>query len=86
MEGMFGVTCITALYLDKNPQTVLKNKIGNFYEEYLQKYYGWSQVKDDETLNIAGRSRQIGSKIQVRTKTVSPPVFNIASDKDPSIT
>ena len=86
MEGMFEGTVLTALYIDQDPQAVLKNKMGNFDEAYLQKYYARAQGKDDEKVTIASISLQIGKKPQARTKTASPPGLNIAPSKDPYIT
>ena len=39
MEGMFEGTGPTKLNLDKDPQSTLKDKIGNFDEVDLQKAY-----------------------------------------------
>ena len=58
----------------------------NFDEADLQKAYAQAQVKDDETVTIARRSRYIGRKLQAQTKTAPPPGFNIAPDEYPSIT
>ena len=46
MEGMFKGTCLTELDLDQDPQAVLKNKMGNFDEADLHKYYAPAQGKD----------------------------------------
>ena len=55
MEGMFKGTGLTVLYLDQEPQTALKNKMGNFDDADLQKAYAWEQVKNYETITIEGR-------------------------------
>ena len=60
--------------------------MGDFDEADLQKYYALAQIKDDETVTIAGISRQIGRKIQASTNTAPPPGFNIGTAEDPSIT
>ena len=86
MEGMFEDTGITALYLDQDPQDALKNKMGNFDEEDIQKVYAWAQDHDDETVTIASRSRKIGRKLQERTKPAYTPGLNISPSEDPSIT
>ena len=39
MEGMFEVTGLAALYIDQEPQTLSKTKIGNFDEADIQKPY-----------------------------------------------
>ena len=85
-EGMFEGTGLTTLYLDQEPQSALKRKMGNFDEADIQKDYARAQGKDDEIITIASISRQIGRKIQARTNTESPSGFNKASTKDPSIT
>ena len=73
---MFKGTGITALDLDQGLQAALKN----------QKSYARSQVKDNETVNIASISHHIGIKLQAWAKTVPPAGINIAPDDDPSIT
>ena len=80
MKGMFEGPGITALYLYQNPQVALKNKMGNFDEADLQKAYVQAQGKYNEAVTIASRSRQIGRKLQERTKTASPPDFNTSPD------
>ena len=55
----------------------------NVGEADLQKAYAWAQVKYDETVTIASRSHQIGSKLQAQTKTASPPSLNISPAKYP---
>ena len=57
----------------------MKNKLGSFDEEDLQKAYTTKQDKYDETVTIA-------RKIQSQTNTAPPPGFNIASVEEPSIT
>ena len=79
-------TCLMELYIDQDPQDALKNIVGNFDEEDLQKAYAQAQVKNDETVIILSISSQIGRKLQSHTKTTSPPGHNIAQSKDPSIT
>ena len=59
---MFKGTGLTELNLNQEPQADLKNKMGNFYETDLHKVYAWAQGKYDETVTIASRLRQIGSK------------------------
>ena len=59
--------------------------MGNFDYSYLQKVYTRAQVKNDEIVTIASRSRQIGRLFHAWIKTVSPPYSNIAPEKDPSI-
>ena len=83
---MFKVTGLTALYLYQDPQAVLKDKMGNFDESDLQKYYAPAQGKDYKLVTIASRSRQIGRKLQARTRKASTPSFNIAPETEPSIT
>ena len=85
-EGMFGDTVIMELDIDQDPQAVLHNKMGNFNEADLQKSYTRAQGKDDETLTIENRSRQIGKKMQARKKTASPPGLNISPPEETSIT
>ena len=85
MEGMSEGTVLTELYLYQDPQAALKNKMVNFDDEDLQKAYAWAQGKDDETVTIASRSRQIVRKLQAQTKTVPLPGFNISPAEDPSI-
>ena len=60
--------------------------MGKFDEADLQKAYAWAQGKYDETVTIANRSRQIGTKLQARTKTVPPSGVNIVTAEDPYIT
>ena len=55
----------------------MKNKIGNFDEADLRKYYTPAQGKDDETVIIASRSLQIGRILQAWTKTAYPSGLNI---------
>ena len=57
MEDMLGGTGITALYLDQYPQAALDNKMGNFDEADIHKDYARAQVKYDQTVTIASRSR-----------------------------
>ena len=85
-EGIFEGTGITALDLDQDPQSAMKNKISNFDEADLQKSYAWAQGKDEKTVTIAGRSHHIGKKFQARTKTMSPQGLNIAPANHTSIT
>ena len=85
MEGMFEGTGLTALDLDKDPQSAFQKKMGKFEEADLQNAYARAQSKYDETFIIADRSRQIGSKLQAQTKTAPSPGFNMASDEDPCI-
>ena len=47
-EGIFEGTGITALDLDQDPQSAMKNKISNFDEADLQKVYARAQRKYDE--------------------------------------
>ena len=77
MEG----TCIMTLGLDQDLQAALKNKIGNFDEENLQKAYVREQGKYYKIVTISSKSCQIGRKLKIRTKTVPPPGFNIAPAK-----
>ena len=86
MESMFEVKCIMALDLDQDPQSGLKNKMDKCDEADLQKAYSRAQGKDDEIVTIANISRQIGRKLQPRTKIDYPPGLNIAPSKEPSIT
>ena len=86
MEVIFEDTGIAALYLDQNPQAVLKKKMKNLYEADLQKSYAQAQGKDDETVTIASISRQIVRKIKAWTKIDPPLGFNIAPAEYPSIT
>ena len=60
--------------------------MGNFDEAYLQKSYARAQGKDDETVTIVSRSRQIGRKLKIQKNTAPPPGFNIAPSKYSSIT
>ena len=83
VEFMFEGTGLAALDLDQDPQTMLKNKMGNFHEANFQKSYAQAQGKYDKTVNIASRSRQIGRKLKGRKNTESPPGLNIASSEDP---
>ena len=85
MVGMFEGTGLTELYIDQDPQDLLKNKMGNFDESNLQKSYNWEQAKDDETVTVAVISRQIESKLKVQTNIEYPQGLNIAPAKDPSI-
>ena len=78
MEDMLQATGLTTIDLYQYPQAALKNKIGNFDKADLQKSYAWSQGKDNETVIISIRSRQIGRKLQARTETASPTGINIA--------
>ena len=55
MEVIFKGTGLASLGLDKDPRAVLNNKMGNFYQSYLQKYYAQAQGKDYETVTIASR-------------------------------
>ena len=55
MEGMFEGPGLTALDLDQDPQAVLKNKMRNFDEAYLQKAYTRAQGKYDGTVIIPSR-------------------------------
>ena len=55
MEGMFKGTGLTVLYIDQEPQTELKNKMGNFDDADLQKAYDWEQVNNYETITIKSR-------------------------------
>ena len=64
---------------------MLKNKIGNFDEADLQKYYARAQGKYNETVTIAIRSLQIGKKLQAQTNTEPSPVYNTAPSQYPSI-
>ena len=64
----------------------MKNKLGSFDEEDLQKAYTTKQDKYDETVTIASRSHQIGRKLQSQTKTEPPPGLNIAPNYYPSTT
>ena len=66
-EAMFKGTCIAEFDLDQDPQSALKNKMGNFDEADIHQTYSQSQGKDDETLTIASRLCQIGKKIQAQT-------------------
>ena len=52
---MFEVTGLTALDLDQEPQTALKNKRDSFDEADLQKSYTWAQGKYYKTVTIASR-------------------------------
>ena len=54
--------------------------------QIFRKLISRAQVKDDETVTIASRSRQIVRKLQAHTKTAPPPGFNIAPDEDPYVT
>ena len=45
---MFEVTVLTTLELDQDPQSALKNKMGDFDEAYLQKAYAQSQGKNEK--------------------------------------
>ena len=54
---MFEGTCIMVLDLYQEPQAVLKNKMGNFDDADLHKYYVRAQDKYDEIVTIASRSR-----------------------------
>ena len=54
--------------------------MGNIDEADLQKAYTRVQGKDDETVTIASRSRQIGRNLQIQTKIAPPPGLNIAPD------
>ena len=83
---MFEVTVLTTLELDQDPQSALKNKMGDFDEADLQKAYAQSQGKGDETLTIASISHQIGSKFQAQTKIASHPGLKIATSEYSSIT
>ena len=58
----------------------------NFDEADVQKAYAQAQGKDDETVTLSSRLKQIGRKIQTRTKTAHLPGFNIAPAEYPSIT
>ena len=49
---MFKGPGLTALDLDQDPQAVLKNKMRNFDEAYLQKSYTRAQGKYDGTVII----------------------------------
>ena len=85
MEGIFEDTGLTALDLDKDPHTTIKNKMGNVDEADVQRAYAREQGKDDGTFTIPIRSRQIRRKLKLRTTTASPPGINIATAKYPSI-
>ena len=52
---MFEGTGITALDLNQEPQAVLKNDMGKFYQSYLHKAYAQAWGKDYETVTIASR-------------------------------
>ena len=39
---MFEGTSLTEIYLDQDPQAVLKNKMDKFDETNIQKNYAWS--------------------------------------------
>ena len=86
MEGMFESTGLAVLDLYQDPQAWLKNKISNFDEADLHQYYAQAQSKDYETVTIASKSRQIGSKIKAQTKIAPPPGFNISPTEYPSVT
>ena len=86
MEGMFKGTGLTELDLHQGTQAELKKKMGNFDEADIQKAYDQAQLKDDETVTITSRSRQIESKLQEHTKTDYPLDLNISPAKDSSIT
>ena len=47
MEGIYEGTGLTALDLYQDPQSALKNKMGNFDEADIQKGCAWQQVKYD---------------------------------------
>ena len=85
MEVMFEGIVLTALDLDQDPQSELKNKMENFDEADLRKVYAWTHGNEDETVNIASRSRQIRKRLQKQTKTAYLPGLNLAPTKDPSI-
>ena len=55
MKGMFDGTSFTVLDIYQYPQAMLKNKMGKFNEEDIQKSDAWAQGKDDETVTIASR-------------------------------
>ena len=78
---MFEGNGITALYLNQDPQAVLKNKMGRFDEACIRKSYARVQGKYAETVTFASIKHQIGRKLQARTKTSSPSGFNIAPAK-----
>ena len=50
---MFEGNGITALYLNQDPQAVLKNKMGRFDEAYIHKSYARVQGKYAETVTFA---------------------------------
>ena len=83
MEGILEVNGFTALYLDQETQASLKKTMGNFDDADLQKAYAHAKGKDDETVTIASRSRQIGRNLQIQTKIAPPPGFSIAPSKYP---
>ena len=85
-ESMFEGTGLEDLYLDQDSQAVLKKNMRNFYEAYIHKPFSRSKFKEDETITIPSRSRQIKGKLQTRTKKAPPPGFNIAPAKYPFIT
>ena len=82
---MFEITGLREMYLDQNPQSYMKNQMDNFNEADLQKAYSRTHGKYYETVTIAGRSRQIGKKLQARANTASPLGLNIAPSKNLSI-
>ena len=86
MEGMLKCTGLKELYLYQEPKFTLKNKMGNFDEAGLHRAYSQAQGKDDKTVTIASRSRQIERKIQARTNIAYTPGFIISPAKYPSIT
>ena len=86
MESMFEGTGLTAMDLDQDPKDYLNNQMGTFDEVDIQKSYARAQVKDDETITIASRSRQIGRKMQAQEKIASPPDIDIEPDGYTSIT
>ena len=56
MESMFKGTGLMALDLYQDPQSDLKDKIGNFYEADLHKAYAWARGMDNETVTITSAS------------------------------
>ena len=56
-----------------------------FDDANLQKPYEHTQGKYDETVIIASRSRNIGTKLKARKNTAPLPGFNKALDEHPFI-
>ena len=75
---MFEGTGLTEIDLDQDPQSALKNRMGNFDQAYLQKAYALKHGKDDKTVTITSRSSLIGKKMKAWTKTLPTPGLNIA--------